>query len=175
MAESPDPICESLSLNDSALSDNSSCDITPARPVWQKPRQPGPKRVASSRRLASGALPVSFLLCEGQSSPGLRPARLPSPSSSPNVFSVPGTGVSYLPASCLPCVSQGRSKMVLGQVFEFPQYFAAPLALARWPSSAAPVERWCRSIDPFGHSWNIHTHVKDVSPEETQSAMSANG
>lgn len=26
-------------------------------------------------------------------------------------------------------------------------------------------------IDPFGHSWYIHTHVKDVSMEEMQKAM----
>jgi hypothetical protein len=27
-------------------------------------------------------------------------------------------------------------------------------------------------IDPFGHSWYIHTHIKDVSPEEMRNAMS---
>jgi PhnB protein len=30
-------------------------------------------------------------------------------------------------------------------------------------------------IDPFGHSWYIHTHIKDVSPEEMQKAMSGAG
>jgi PhnB protein len=25
-------------------------------------------------------------------------------------------------------------------------------------------------VDPFGHQWYIHTHIKDVSPEEMQHA-----
>ncbi len=25
-------------------------------------------------------------------------------------------------------------------------------------------------VDPFGHQWYIHTHIKDVSPEEMQNA-----
>ena len=28
-------------------------------------------------------------------------------------------------------------------------------------------------IDPFGHSWYLHTHVRDVTPEEMKQAMSA--
>ena len=27
--------------------------------------------------------------------------------------------------------------------------------------------------DPFGHSWNVATHVEDVSPEELQKRMAA--
>jgi PhnB protein len=26
-------------------------------------------------------------------------------------------------------------------------------------------------VDPFGHQWYIHTHIKDVSPEEMQNAV----
>jgi PhnB protein len=27
--------------------------------------------------------------------------------------------------------------------------------------------------DPFGHAWNVATHVEDVSPEELQKRMAA--
>ena len=27
-------------------------------------------------------------------------------------------------------------------------------------------DRWCRLVDPFGHVWELATHVEDVSPEE---------
>ena len=30
-------------------------------------------------------------------------------------------------------------------------------------------------VDPFGHTWYIHTHIKDVSPEEMKQAMQAAG
>jgi PhnB protein len=36
-------------------------------------------------------------------------------------------------------------------------------------------DRTSSVTDPFGHSWHIHTHVKDVSPEELSKAMSAAG
>ncbi len=29
-------------------------------------------------------------------------------------------------------------------------------------------DRYCKVTDPFGHSWGLATHVKDVSPEEMQ-------
>jgi PhnB protein len=29
-------------------------------------------------------------------------------------------------------------------------------------------DRSCQFEDPFGHTWSIATHVKDVSPEEMQ-------
>jgi PhnB protein len=28
-------------------------------------------------------------------------------------------------------------------------------------------------IDPFGHLWSVATHIKDVSPEETEKRMAA--
>jgi PhnB protein len=27
-------------------------------------------------------------------------------------------------------------------------------------------DRWCRIEDPYGHLWEIATHVEDLSPEE---------
>lgn len=33
-------------------------------------------------------------------------------------------------------------------------------------------DRFGAVTDPFGRSWSIATHVKDVSPEETQAAAS---
>jgi PhnB protein len=27
-------------------------------------------------------------------------------------------------------------------------------------------DRWCRLVDPFGHLWELATHVEDVSPDE---------
>jgi PhnB protein len=34
-------------------------------------------------------------------------------------------------------------------------------------------DRTATLVDPFGHTWYIHTHVKDVSPEEMKKAMQA--
>lgn len=31
-------------------------------------------------------------------------------------------------------------------------------------------DRFCNIIDPFGHSWSIATHIREVSPEEMQAA-----
>lgn len=36
-------------------------------------------------------------------------------------------------------------------------------------------DRFGAVTDPFGHSWSIATHVKDVSPEEAQAAASGMG
>jgi PhnB protein len=30
-------------------------------------------------------------------------------------------------------------------------------------------------VDPFGHTWHIHTHMRDVSPEEMKRAMESMG
>jgi len=57
------------------------------------------------------------------------------------------------------------------------EVFAA--ALASGAQSIRPVEdqfygdRSGMFLDPFGHSWNVATHVEDVSPEELQSRMAA--
>jgi PhnB protein len=34
-------------------------------------------------------------------------------------------------------------------------------------------DRWCRITDPFGHSWELATHVREVSAEQLESAMEA--
>ena len=34
-------------------------------------------------------------------------------------------------------------------------------------------DRYGRLEDPFGHSWSVATHIRDVSPEEMQAAMKA--
>lgn len=31
-------------------------------------------------------------------------------------------------------------------------------------------DRFCAVTDPFGHSWSIATHIKDVTPEQAQAA-----
>src|SRR5437868_4451046 len=38
--------------------------------------------------------------------------------------------------------------------------------VVRQPQDMFYGDRTSWVIDPFGHSWYIHTHVKDVSPEE---------
>ena len=35
-------------------------------------------------------------------------------------------------------------------------------------------DRYARLEDPFGHSWSVATHVRDVTPEELQRAVSGN-
>ena len=34
-------------------------------------------------------------------------------------------------------------------------------------------DRYAKLEDPFGHHWSVATHIRDVSPEEMQQAMSA--
>jgi len=34
-------------------------------------------------------------------------------------------------------------------------------------------DRTATIVDPFGHTWHIHTHIRDVSPEEMKKAMQA--
>lgn len=36
-------------------------------------------------------------------------------------------------------------------------------------------DRTATIVDPFGHTWYIHTHIKDVSPEEMKQAMQGAG
>jgi PhnB protein len=57
----------------------------------------------------------------------------------------------------------------------FEQAVSSGAKAVRAPQDMFYGDRTSSLIDPFGHSWYIHTHVKDVSPEEMQSAMSANG
>ncbi|MDR5805380.1 VOC family protein [Caballeronia sp. LZ001] len=34
-------------------------------------------------------------------------------------------------------------------------------------------DRYGRLVDPFGHQWSLASHVRDVSPEDMQKAMTA--
>jgi len=53
----------------------------------------------------------------------------------------------------------------------FNQAVSAGAKAVRPPQDMFYGDRTSTVIDPFGHSWYIHTHVKDVSPEEMQKAM----
>ena len=57
----------------------------------------------------------------------------------------------------------------------FQQAVSSGAKAVRPPQDMFYGDRTSWVIDPFGHSWYIHTHVKDVSAEEMQSAMSARG
>jgi PhnB protein len=53
----------------------------------------------------------------------------------------------------------------------FKQAVSAGAKAVRPPQDMFYGDRTSWIIDPFGHSWYIHTHVKDVSPEEMRKAM----
>jgi len=57
----------------------------------------------------------------------------------------------------------------------FNQAVAAGAKTVQPPRDAFYGDRTSSVIDPFGHSWYIHTHVKDVSPEEMRKAMQQAG
>ena len=53
----------------------------------------------------------------------------------------------------------------------FNQAVSAGAKAVRPPQDMFYGDRTSTITDPFGHSWYIHTHVKDVSPEEMRKAM----
>jgi PhnB protein len=53
----------------------------------------------------------------------------------------------------------------------FQQAVSAGAKTVRSPQDQFYGDRTSWVIDPFGHSWYFHTHVKDVSMEELQKAM----
>jgi PhnB protein len=53
----------------------------------------------------------------------------------------------------------------------FNQAVSAGAKAVRPPQDMFYGDRTSWIIDPFGHSWYIHTHVNDVSPEEMRKAM----
>lgn len=57
----------------------------------------------------------------------------------------------------------------------FQQAVSLGAKAVRSPQDMFYGDRTSWVIDPFGHSWYIHTHIKDVSPEEMQKAMSGAG
>ncbi len=57
----------------------------------------------------------------------------------------------------------------------FKQAVAAGAKAVREPKDEFYGDRSSWVTDPFGHSWYIHTHVKDVTPEEMRQAMQGQG
>jgi PhnB protein len=53
----------------------------------------------------------------------------------------------------------------------FNQAVSAGAKAVRPPEDMFYGDRTSTITDPFGHSWYIHTHVKDVTPEEMRKAM----
>lgn len=51
----------------------------------------------------------------------------------------------------------------------------AGATLAREPEDQFYGDRAAMVIDPFGHHWSLHQHVRDVSDEEMAQAMAAMG
>lgn len=45
--------------------------------------------------------------------------------------------------------------------------------VVREPENMFYGDRSAGVIDPFGHSWFIHTHIEDVSPEEMEKRLAA--
>src|SRR5690606_28281583 len=52
---------------------------------------------------------------------------------------------------------------------------AAGASVVRAPEDEFYGARAAVVADPFGHLWSIHTHVRDVSPEEMELAMQQAG
>jgi PhnB protein len=55
----------------------------------------------------------------------------------------------------------------------FKQAVAAGAKEKTPPSTMFWGDRWGALTDPFGHEWQIATHVEDVSPQEMQKRMAA--
>ncbi len=49
----------------------------------------------------------------------------------------------------------------------------AGATLLREPTDQFYGDRAALIADPYGHQWSLHTHVRDVSPEEMEAAMAA--
>lgn len=49
----------------------------------------------------------------------------------------------------------------------------AGATLLREPADQFYGDRAARIADPFGHQWSLHTHIRDVSPEEMAEAAKA--
>lgn len=53
----------------------------------------------------------------------------------------------------------------------YQQALAAGATSVQEPQDKFYGDRTSSVIDPFGHSWYIHTHIRDVTPEEMRQAM----
>jgi PhnB protein len=49
----------------------------------------------------------------------------------------------------------------------------AGATLVREPADQFYGDRAALIADPFGHLWSLHTHIRDVSPEEMSEAAAA--
>ena len=52
---------------------------------------------------------------------------------------------------------------------------AAGATVLREPADQFYGDRSAVVVDPFGHQWSIHTHIRDVSPDEMAAAMEEMG
>lgn len=52
---------------------------------------------------------------------------------------------------------------------------AAGATVVRPPEDQFYGDRAAVVSDPFGHQWSLHTHIRDVSPEEMHAAMEQMG
>ncbi|HEY4411117.1 MAG TPA: VOC family protein [Acidimicrobiia bacterium] len=52
---------------------------------------------------------------------------------------------------------------------------AAGATVLRAPEDQFYGDRAAVVADPFGHQWSLHTHIRDVSPEEMRQALEAMG
>ena len=55
------------------------------------------------------------------------------------------------------------------------QATAAGATVLRPPEDQFYGDRAAVVDDPWGHEWSLHTHIRDVSPEEMEAAMKAMG
>lgn len=74
----------------------------------------------------------------------------------------------------------GRTSVLLHQYVDdvdavVDQAVAAGATLLRAPEDQFYGDRAALVSDPFGHLWSLHSHVRDVSPEEMRAAMEAMG
>lgn len=51
----------------------------------------------------------------------------------------------------------------------------AGATLTRSPEDQFYGDRAAMVTDPYGHMWSLHSHVRDVSPEEMEAAMQSMG
>ncbi|HEV7534683.1 MAG TPA: VOC family protein [Acidimicrobiia bacterium] len=52
---------------------------------------------------------------------------------------------------------------------------AAGATVIRAPEDQFYGDRAAVVADPFGHQWSLHTHIRDVTPEEMEQAMNSMG
>jgi len=57
----------------------------------------------------------------------------------------------------------------------FQRAVAAGATVVRAPEDQFYGDRAAVVDDPWGHEWSLHTHIRDVSPEEMEEAMKAMG